>query len=141
MPAVAFAGERSRRRWAPTGMNRHISMARLPLLGALFIISTGCDAEPPHGDASIPIRYRAFADAFEQERRALGIPGAAVAIVEHGELAFARGFGTKGQGSDEPVDAATSFRIGSRTTRCSSPRASTTSRCGSTTRDSASRSR
>lgn len=97
-------------------MNRRISMVRLPFLTAiLFITSTGCDAEPAQGAASIPVRYRAFADAFERERRALGIPGAAVAIVERGELAFAHGFGTKGQGSDEPVEAATSFRIGSMT--------------------------
>jgi CubicO group peptidase (beta-lactamase class C family) len=88
----------------------------LPIATAILVVtSTGCDAEPSREDASIPVRYRAFADAFEQERRALGIPGAAVAIVEHGELAFARGFGTKGESLDEPVGASTSFRIGSMT--------------------------
>jgi CubicO group peptidase (beta-lactamase class C family) len=81
----------------------------------LLVTGVGCDTEPPRDDAGIPVRYRAFADAFERERQALGIPGAAVAIVEHGELAFAHGFGTKGKESDEPVDASTSFRIGSLT--------------------------
>jgi CubicO group peptidase (beta-lactamase class C family) len=97
-------------------MNPRFSMFCLPIATAfLLVASTGCDAEPAREDAGIPLRYRAFARAFEQERRALGIPGAAVAIVEHGELAFAHGFGTKGVGSDEPVDARTTFRIGSMT--------------------------
>jgi CubicO group peptidase (beta-lactamase class C family) len=97
-------------------MNPRISMFCLPTATAFLVVaSTGCDAEPRRADAGIPVRYRAFAEAFEQERRALGIPGAAVAIVEQGELAFAQGFGTKGQGSDEPVEAGTTFRIGSMT--------------------------
>jgi CubicO group peptidase (beta-lactamase class C family) len=43
------------------------------------------------------------------------VPGAAVAILEHGEVTFAHGFGTKGPNSAEPVDANTLFRIGSMT--------------------------
>jgi CubicO group peptidase (beta-lactamase class C family) len=67
----------------------------------------------PSGTPDIPDRFRAFSSQFELERQALGIPGAAVAILEHGELAFAHGFGTKGIASREPVDAATLFRVGS----------------------------
>ncbi|HTV17276.1 MAG TPA: serine hydrolase [Polyangiaceae bacterium] len=84
-------------------------------LATTMIIATGlgCGDDPRPVDASIPDRFRAFADRFERERRELEIPGAAVAIVEHGELAFAHGFGTKGIDSDEPVDESTLFRIGS----------------------------
>lgn len=72
------------------------------------------------GDASLddpPIdaRYEAFAKAFDEERKKLGAPGAAVAILEHGEITFAHGFGTKGPNSGEKVRARTSFRIGSMT--------------------------
>lgn len=97
-------------------MTPRTSPFSLPIAMAISSIgSIGCDVDAPRDAAAIPVRYRAFADAFERERRALGIPGAAVAIVEHGELAFAHGFGTKGVDSDEPVDARTSFRIGSMT--------------------------
>ncbi len=68
------------------------------------------DVGPP-----IPLKYRAFAAAFDAERQSLGAPGAAVAILEHGELTFARGFGTKGPNSTAAVDARTLFRIGSMT--------------------------
>jgi CubicO group peptidase (beta-lactamase class C family) len=63
----------------------------------------------------IPPRYRAFARAFDAERQALGAPGAAVAILEHGRVTFAHGFGTKGPNSTTPVQATTLFRIGSMT--------------------------
>ena len=39
----------------------------------------------------------------------------AVAIIEHGRVTFAHGFGTKGLSSTEPVHATTLFRIGSMT--------------------------
>lgn len=66
-------------------------------------------------DPTIPARFRAFAAAFDAERQGFGAPGAAVAILEHGEVTFAHGFGTKGSTSTEPVDAKTLFRIGSMT--------------------------
>jgi CubicO group peptidase (beta-lactamase class C family) len=81
------------------------------LLGCVCGLGCGEDAEPATTD--IPLRYRAFSAELERERLAHEIPGVAVAILEHGELAFAHGFGTKGVNSDEPVDAATLFRIGS----------------------------
>ncbi len=80
------------------------------------VADTGTDA--PGDDASLddpPIepRFAAFAEAFDAERKKLGAPGAAVAILERGEITFAHGFGTKGPNSDEKVRARTSFRIGS----------------------------
>lgn len=41
------------------------------------------------------------------------IPGLAVAVVHEGEVVFARGFGVKHVGRDDPVDARTLFQIGS----------------------------
>lgn len=41
------------------------------------------------------------------------IPGLAVAVVHEGEVVFARGFGVKEVGRDDPVDARTLFQIGS----------------------------
>jgi CubicO group peptidase (beta-lactamase class C family) len=72
-----------------------------------------CADDPAAEHHDVPRRFREFARQFEREREALGIPGAAVAILEDGELAFARGFGTKGIESTESVAASTIFRIGS----------------------------
>lgn len=55
-------------------------------------------------------------DAFiEQGRRALGVPGVAVAVVQKGELIHARGYGARELGKAEPVDADTLFMIASNT--------------------------
>lgn len=43
------------------------------------------------------------------------VPGAAVAIVEGGQVTLARGYGVKKLGSPDPVDADTLFQIGSTT--------------------------
>jgi CubicO group peptidase (beta-lactamase class C family) len=53
--------------------------------------------------------------APDAERIQLGVPGASVALIEHGQMTFAHGFGTKGPNSKESVDANTLFRIGSMT--------------------------
>ncbi|HEX8793959.1 MAG TPA: serine hydrolase domain-containing protein [Polyangiaceae bacterium] len=66
-------------------------------------------------DPPIPAAFQAFAQAFDDERVQLGAPGAAVAILENGQLAFFHGFGLKGPSSTQPVDARTLFRIGSMT--------------------------
>ncbi len=47
--------------------------------------------------------------------KASDVPGAAVAIVENGEVTLARGYGVKKLGSADPVDADTLFQIGSTT--------------------------
>ena len=82
--------------------------------GALALESAAADADR-RGDRDLPWKYRAFALAFDAERQTLGAPGAAVAIIEHGRLTFARGFGTSGPNSATPVRATTLFRIGSMT--------------------------
>ena len=47
--------------------------------------------------------------------KTLDAPGAAVAIVKDGKLVFAKGYGVKRRGSQDPVDAHTLFQIGSNT--------------------------
>jgi CubicO group peptidase (beta-lactamase class C family) len=66
-------------------------------------------------DPPIPARYQAFATAFDDERRQLGASGAAVALIENGQITFFHGFGTKGPNSTSRVRARTLFRIGSMT--------------------------
>ena len=60
-------------------------------------------ADPPKGlDARV-----------EQIRAAVGVPGIAVTIVEHGKVTLARGYGIRRMGDDAPVDADTIFQLGS----------------------------
>jgi len=91
-----------------------------PLVVALAIVAalpacSGQATSGSSGDASIPVKYQAFAEAFDRERQQQGVPGASVALIEHGQLTFAHGFGTKGTDSQDPVDSGTLFRIGSMT--------------------------
>ncbi len=65
------------------------------------------------GKASSPDRFQELSNAIESERQALGVPGVAVAVVEGGEVTFARGFGTKDPNGKTPVTPSTLFRIGS----------------------------
>ena len=88
-----------------------INASALPVL-ALAALSA-CSDVHREAESDIPAHFRDFAAQFERERQALGIPGAAVAILERGELTFARGFGTKSVDGREPVDADTIFRTGS----------------------------
>jgi len=100
-------------RWSGLGFR-----SSLVFWSAVVTTLSGCDESSSNGpstDPSIPQKYQAFASAFDQERQQLGVPGAAVAIIERGEVTFSHGFGTKGPNSHEPVDADTLFRIGSMT--------------------------
>lgn len=77
-------------------------------LVALALALAACHRSSP------PDRFAALADAVERERLALGVPGVAVAVVEGGEVTFARGFGTRAPGGGHgPVTPTTLFRIGS----------------------------
>ena len=58
-------------------------------------------------------RYDALIAAIEAERKKLGAPGVAVAVIEDGKVTFARGFGSKDPDKDDPVAATTLFRTGS----------------------------
>lgn len=54
-----------------------------------------------------------FAARAEEVRKAVGVPGMAIAIVENGEATFARGFGVRKLGEAGKVDADTIFPTGS----------------------------
>jgi CubicO group peptidase (beta-lactamase class C family) len=60
-------------------------------------------------------RYRAFADRIAAQLQATGVPGGALAIVEHGRLVFAAGLGVKKADGGQPVGADTVFRVASTT--------------------------
>jgi CubicO group peptidase (beta-lactamase class C family) len=94
-------------------MRAFLSRVVVPAYFVVPAVLLACGEDPVAEQQGIPRRFREFADQFDREREALGIPGAAVAILEGGELAFARGFGTKGVASLAPVAASTIFRIGS----------------------------
>src|SRR5688572_107165 len=101
--------ERGRGVRARTRMTTNLSSVTV-ITAALL---SACSSEPVAEGAAIPPRFQPFAERLELELEELEIPGAAVAILQGGELAFARGFGTKGRFSSEPVDAETIFRTGS----------------------------
>jgi CubicO group peptidase (beta-lactamase class C family) len=67
------------------------------------------------GSPAVPPRFAALAAAVELERVSLNAPGVAVAVVERGDVTFAKGFGSKDPtGADPaPVEPTTLFRIGS----------------------------
>src|SRR5262245_45572917 len=60
--------------------------------------------------AAPPANFEARVDAV---RKAAEVPGLALAIVENGKVAMARGFGVRKLGSPEKVDADTIFMTGS----------------------------
>ncbi len=92
-----------------------------------LLILAGCDAnEPTHAsvDASVDAGpdTRTTAPPFEDVRAHLaayasdrGIPGAAIAIVLDGKLAYSSGVGVKAAGRTDPVGPRTLFRVASLT--------------------------
>ncbi|GAC1584938.1 MAG: hypothetical protein NVS3B20_14640 [Polyangiales bacterium] len=60
-------------------------------------------------------RLKTLEDFIEEARKQEGIPGVAVAIVEHGAVVFQKGFGVRQAGQTEKVTPNTLFMIGSTT--------------------------
>ena len=54
-------------------------------------------------------------DFVEASRRKLGVPGVALALIDHDQVVFEGGFGVRELGKPEPVDANTRFMIASNT--------------------------
>jgi CubicO group peptidase (beta-lactamase class C family) len=73
------------------------------LLAAAALLAGAARAEVPAG----------FDARVEQIRKAVGVPGLSVAIVERGKVTLARGYGVRRLGEDAPVDADTIFQLGS----------------------------
>lgn len=69
----------------------------------VFVCAAQAIAAPPAG----------FEDRVEGLRKAIGVPGMAIAIVEDRSITFAKGFGIRGMGAPEAVDADTIFPTGS----------------------------
>lgn len=82
--------------------------------GAAGAGGAGGGAEGGAGGETTNPRFDALIEAIEAEREELGAPGVAVAIIEDGEITFARGFGSKDPDDPNvPVLPTTLFRIGS----------------------------
>ncbi len=79
-----------------------ISRAGTLAAAALCLAGTAWADPPPRFDARV-----------EQVRKAVGVPGVAVAIVENGRVTLARGYGVRRLGESAPIDADTLFQLGS----------------------------
>jgi CubicO group peptidase (beta-lactamase class C family) len=93
-------------------------LGRLPVLCALVVaglLVLCCNDESKGPKEEIPPRFEPLVEAMENALDATGAPGAAVAVVEGGEVTFAQGFGTKHPDGGDPVEASTLFRIASLT--------------------------
>ncbi len=56
-----------------------------------------------------------FEKDFQEEMQTYNVPGSAVAIVQNGEIVYAKGFGVRSLETNEPVTTSTVFRVGSTT--------------------------
>jgi len=70
---------------------------------ALVMVAMSASAAPPPG----------FEQRVEQLRKAFGVPGVTIAIVEDGKVTLARGWGVRDITTNQPVDADTIFFTGS----------------------------
>ena len=90
--------------------------------------STAADIPDLSEVAPLPLtgkRLAAFEAYIATKLAEIGVPGAAVAVVQGDEVAFLQGFGVREQGHAEPVNADTMLRIGSVTKSFSSLLAAT----------------
>ena len=78
-------------------------MKQITLLALSLVLSAVTLAAPPQG----------FEQRAEAARKQIGAPGLAIAIVENGQVSFAKGFGVKALGKPERVDADTILPTGS----------------------------
>lgn len=56
-----------------------------------------------------------FEQEFQTQMQTYNVPGSAVAIVQNGEIVYAKGFGVRNLETNEPVTTSTVFRVGSTT--------------------------
>ncbi|MDX1395044.1 MAG: serine hydrolase domain-containing protein [Gemmatimonadota bacterium] len=62
----------------------------------------------PRGDEDPSIRW-----TIEERMAHYGVPGVSVAVIADGKLLWAKGYGVKQAGSDDPIDTGTAFSVGS----------------------------
>lgn len=83
------------------------------LLSAALVLAIACVASPPAPASDDPLI--GLDAALESARDQWHAPGLAVAIVKDDQVVYARGFGTKHLGRNDPVDAHTLFTLASTT--------------------------
>ena len=88
-----------------------IRMLALFCMTAAGTASAQEDVQPPPGPTRDALT--GLATHIAESMPDWDIPGLAVAVVHEGEVVFARGFGVKEVGRDDPVDARTLFQVGS----------------------------
>ncbi len=84
-----------------------------------FLVLVACESQP---DLDIPgtsvewdQRFDALVEALEEDLANSQAPGVSVAVLEDGEITFARAFGSGHPDRDEPITADSLFQIGSTT--------------------------
>ena len=103
MPSAIYNWRMSTGQGGPR-RKRHYLLA-IAFVGAMACASPGrqpSDVAPPALDTLLP----ALLDSA-------GVPGLALALVSHGRIVWARGFGNRRQGQTEPIDTATVFEAAS----------------------------
>ncbi|MCA9618639.1 MAG: beta-lactamase family protein [Myxococcales bacterium] len=75
----------------------------------------GADVGGEGGQGGQPLdpRFVELGKILEQDMETLDIPGAAVALIENGEVVFVQGYGVRERGGTEPVDGDTLFALAS----------------------------
>ncbi len=99
---------------------RIIGVVALLFLGLFLLAMSSLQEDKPVQDVSVLVVnpeknafLKAYSQHFNRERKRLGMPGAALAIVMDSTVFFAEGYGEKIAGSRDFVDKNTVFRIGS----------------------------
>ncbi len=91
---------------------------RTPVIAAnlLFFVLTGSGfAQEPTSKKLTEELLAGFEATFVEEMSRFNVPGAAVAVVQGGEIVYAEGFGQRNVQTGEPVTTETVFRVGSTT--------------------------
>lgn len=106
------------------GKNVHLSpghLSRRTMLqgsAAAAIVSSASfttHAKQATPDATVPDAMQEIDQFIQQALADYGVPGAAVSIVQGGEVLLAKGYGVRSVESDQPVDAETVFQLASNT--------------------------
>ena len=95
------------------------SLLAICLLSAIAPMPSVADTSPPQA-SGVPIpdgqieKAIASLDAIASDvMKRSGIPGMAIAVVQDGKTVYAKGFGVRKVGENQPIDADTVFQIAS----------------------------